>query len=742
MGRIERSHSPAIEPFTVEDLRGEIASAYLPADLSKELGRVLDPAAAEETLHWGRNYLYRTRWNAQQGPVQVVVKQFRNESRKDRLRKDRGQSKAARSWRAALAFQGAGVPTAEGVLLAESKRPDGPSFFVSLFLPGVLEVRYPLRSLRAGTWEDDYPGLDREAFLTAMGAALAKMHAAGLFHRDLSIGNLLIQKTGTDGDGRDRFDLDRLYLIDLNRSRQRGNLGPGTRTRDLCRLAIFEPEHQETFLRGYWGDGQVTPSRRRLYRLYHRSFLFKIEGKKRLRGRIKSFFGGLRSRSTHVHIPDAPDGAQERDRIVWDHLSDQPHLHAGRWTKLKVRLADTGSHLRFATSLARGFPSVWHRFRHLERRLHTEPVPWQGVGACLRPHPDNPEALMQAVEELGLNHFLLRLHPWEEQHGDELSLARELQARGYTLAFSLPQNRELVSDPERWRSKVEELVELFSPYGKSFQVGQAINRSKWGVWNYSEFLKLAGIAREILDRHPGTEMVGPGVIDFELHATIGVLAMAQRLPGGGLPFDALASLLYVDRRGAPENAQLGFDTIRKVLLAQAIAEAAPNCAPRSWITEVNWPLREGPHSPAGKAVSVDEETQADYLSRFYLLALATGQAERVYWWQLIARGYGLATAEPDGTLRRRPSFDALATLERQLHGSTFQKPLESPPGTHLYPFLHPNGHTILAAWCEEGTVDIEAPGQVLETIGRGGEGLPSPGQELKLSPSVRYVRLS
>ena len=47
------------------------------------------------------------------------------------------------------------------------------------------------------------------------------------------------------------------------------------------------------------------------------------------------------------------------------------------------------------------------------------------------------------------------------------------------------------------------------------------------------------------------------MIDFEFYATIALLNMKR----DGVHFDATAHLLYVDRRGAPENAQLGFDTV-------------------------------------------------------------------------------------------------------------------------------------------------------------------------------------
>ena len=339
-------------------------------------------------------------------------------------------------------------------------------------------------------------------------------------------------------------------------------------------------------------------------------------------------------------------------------------------------------------------------------------------------HPDNP--------------VFIHLVPREE------ALARSLAERGFELAFTLPQNRELVRDHlaggSRWTEAVEELGRRFSPYGRAFQVGQAINRSKWGVWNQSEYASLARTADEILRRHEGVEVLGPAVIDFELHVTMAVVN-ARDL---GVRFDALASLLYVDRRGAPENRQLGFDSVDKVVLLQAIADTARNCAGRSWITEVNWPLWEGPHSPAGKSVSVSEETQADYLVRFYLLALATGMVERVYWWQLVARGYGLIAPNGEG-LRRRPAYHAFAHLLRRLEGGLCHGPLPAEPPARLYRFTHgeggeggEGGETIVG-WSTGGRISVELPGPPRAVLGRDGEELPLPdGDTVELTPSPRY----
>ncbi|MEM6792869.1 MAG: lipopolysaccharide kinase InaA family protein, partial [Acidobacteriota bacterium] len=648
--------------------------------------------------------------------------------------------KAERSWRRALDFVAAGVPTAEPLLWIESAEPEGPSFFVCRHLPRMLEARVLFRAMNAGEMDRRFPGLDGGAFLDALGRGLRRMHEAGLFHRDLSIGNVLMAEEVLSPQPDD------LFVIDLNRARVRPSLSSTTRTRDLCRLAIFRPADRRRFWRAYW-QGEATAWRWWLYRLYQRSFLFKIEGKKKIRAPLKGL-GWLKPRRTHPHLESAPTGAGAREKIVWDPLSDQPHQHASRLEKTRVRLADAPGQLRNVGLGALAAPRIWRRYRRLEGRVFAEPTPWRGAGICLRPFPEAPDELLGAVDDLGLEHVLVRLHPWQKEHDEEEALVRELDLRGYEIVYSLPQNRELIRDPALWRRRVAELAERFSPYGKVFQVGQAINRSKWGVWRYGEYLELARSAVSILKEHPGVEAFGPAVIDFEPYATASVVNLPE-CPR----FDGLASLLYVDRRGAPEGRQLGFDTLGKALLCRAIAETSRRCGPRSWVTEVNWPLREGPHSPAGKKVSVDETAQADYLARYYLWTLATGAAERVYWWQMIARGYGLIAPRDSGGevsgLRRRPAFDALRTLESELRGYACLGALPAPEGCHLLSFRRGDERTVVGWASRTPSSDggshgrrvrlLEAPRGLREQDGRDGE-RPS-GRDVDLLQSVRFFRI-
>ena len=690
--------------------------------------RLVDPMASVETIHWGRNYIYAAEMRTPAGGVPVVVKQFKNQGLKRRFERRFRGSKAERSWRVAKELVRVGLATPEPMLWAEADRPEGPSFYIARYLEDAVEVRQFFRRLNEDPRAPEFPEVDGETFLGRLGRLARKINDAGILYRDLSMGNIL----AVQADG----DLD-LYLVDFNRARIGREPGVLRRTRDICRLPVLRREHRAAFLEGYWG---TVPSRFSFrwwfYALSVDAYILKHAVKKRmkfLRLKRRHAHGG----SHHPHIPAASDGASSRDKAVWDYLSDQPHQHASRGEKFAIRLADSPAHLRDFGIVAASAAKVRRRYRELKKARYEHPKTFDGVGLAVRPWPQDPDRHLSEIEALGVGSILLRLHPWDSDHGDEERLAEALVGQGHELSFAIPQNRDLVRDRGRWRAAVEELAERFSPMGRYFQIGQAINRSKWGIWTFSEYVDLYLEASEILRRREGVEVLGPSVIDFEFQA---ILALVNR-DTPGLHFDIVSNLLYVDRRGAPENRQMGLDTVDKVTLLRAIAEIGRNCSERCWITEVNWPLWEGPHSPAGKTVSVGEEEQADYLVRYYLLALGTGLVERVFWWRLIARGYGLISPASDDSLRRRPSWDALRTLIDQVEGATFMGPLPAPDGVFLYSFSS-NGGGLVVGWSVSRGARATLPRAAVAATSRDGESLPVPdGTEIELGPSPVYYRL-
>jgi len=725
---VSRKVQISFDPFEGGGFHGEVASAHRPSDVVEEISRLVDPTASVETIHWGRNYIYAAEMQSSTDRHPVVVKQFKNQGLKRRIERRFKGSKAERSWRVAKELMRVGLATPEPMLWVESDELEGPSFFVARFLVGAVEVRQFFRRLNEGPEAREFPKVDDEAFLARLGRLARRINDAGILYRDLSMGNVLAVQSDDDLD---------LYLVDFNRARIGREPGVWSRTRDICRLPVLRREHRAAFLGGYWGK---VPSRHSFrwwfYALSVDAYILKHAIKKKLKFlRLKRRHA--HGESHHPHIPAASEGASSRDKTVWDHLSDQPHQHASRGEKFAIRLADSPAHVRDLGVVAASAAKVRRRYRELKTGLYEHPKTFDGIGLAVRPWPRNPDVHLREIEALGVGSLLLRLHPWDSDHRDEEKLAEALVSQGHELSFVIPQNRDLVRDRKRWRAAVEELAERFTPFGRYFQVGQAINRSKWGIWTHREYVDLYLEAAEILRRKEGVEVLGPSVIDFEFQA---ILALVNsKTPG--LHFDIVSNLLYVDRRGAPENRQMGLDTVDKVALLRAIAEIGRNCSDRCWVTEVNWPLWEGPHSPAGKTVSVGEEEQANYLVRYYLLVLGTGLVERVFWWRLIARGYGLISPESDGSLRGRPALDALRTLINQVEGATFEGPLPAPDGAYLYSFSSDGGE-VVAGWSVARCMQAVLPRPPATATSRDGESLPvQDGTEIELGPSVVYYQL-
>src|SRR5438270_4033489 len=83
-----------------------------------------------------------------------------------------------------------------------------------------------------------------------------------------------------------------------------------------------------------------------------------------------TLFRSLLPRPAHAHIPQAPAGAGARDKAVWDHLSDQPHQHAGRLDKLRVRLGEDRKSTRLNSSHSQTSYAVFC----LKKKRYTTPA--------------------------------------------------------------------------------------------------------------------------------------------------------------------------------------------------------------------------------------------------------------------------------------------------------------------------------------------------------------------------------
>lgn len=416
----------------------------------------------------------------------------------------------------------------------------------------------------------------------------------------------------------------------------------------------------------------------------------------------------------------------------WNEFADQPHNVAPRAERMRHHLRRADGYVTlFAWNLWK-IGRIYFRYRRLRRAMHDRPSTLRDAFGCaVSPSDGRDREVVSLLAQTGARRTLVRVPSWDAAAAKRVErLARLLRQKGFDVVAALLQNRDDVRDPGRWRAFLAESFSRLGPYCSGFEVGHAWNRTKWGVWDYREYLDLAAPAFGLADRHK-VKLIGPAVIDFEFHLYPPTLAV--------LPFDVVSSLLYVDRVGAPENGQAGLTTADKVALLRAVVELSTPRRPPLWITEVNWPLAgTGRYSPASGRPNVSEEDQADFLVRYHVLCLAGGCVDRVYWWQLAAPGYGLVDNRAR-SWRRRPAFHAYRTMVRELEGAEFLGRADS-PWAEVFRFRR-GADDFAVCWTPGPPREYAFDRDIRSVMGRDGRpvGRRRAGSRLRLQGSPVYV---
>ena len=401
----------------------------------------------------------------------------------------------------------------------------------------------------------------------------------------------------------------------------------------------------------------------------------------------------------------------DKSLFRWDGYSDQPATLDDR-TKRRLRRYSAGSVLKQLSSMSLlPAPVLKTVFRKKTLRAYTNE---DGIGLCINPErpfedkkvPSGAE-IHGIVERLNLRRIAIRIPLSDIDNLQEyVDFIRSFS--GYEVLAVILQDRSAIEDPKKLERSLERIFISLSGIVDCYQIGNAVNRLKWGFVSVDEWLGFFRVAWDLRNRKfPDIRLLGGGIIDFELHDHCRSLR-------NGFPFkyDGYASLLYVDRRGAPENRQMGFDLESKIHLLCRMIENGDKVDPadaRLWITEVNWPLQDtGRYSPTLDHCRVGEREQLFFLVRYYLLALATGSVAACYWHQLIAPGYGLIDNR-GGVLRKRPAFHGFATLCRLFNGACIEQFARQDELGYFRLAARKDGMEILALWCRGREVTIAMP---------------------------------
>jgi hypothetical protein len=351
-----------------------------------------------------------------------------------------------------------------------------------------------------------------------------------------------------------------------------------------------------------------------------------------------------------------------KEPFSWDHYSDQPSIIRDKSLKRAMRRSALPSLIKTFLIAILVLPIAFVITLFLPRKKMTG-AEFFGMGVNLE---KEPSLSLDLINELGVKKLLIRIPLWEMDRLDEyIAFIRSFKEHHITVAVL--QDRKHITNHTLTKKHLTQIFTALENVCNTYVIGSTINRAKWGFFSVNEYLNFYAVAYRLKkESFPNLKFIGSNVIDFELHFTTHTLFNLK-----DIYFDALGTLLYVDRRGAPENSQIGFDLMGKINLIDALMRLSFKTANELIITETNWPIKNtAPYAPTSEHECVSEEDYSAYMVRYHLLAFATQKVSTVYWHQLIAPGYGLIDNR-EGTVRKRSAFAAYQTMLSYLSDATF-----------------------------------------------------------------------
>lgn len=347
--------------------------------------------------------------------------------------------------------------------------------------------------------------------------------------------------------------------------------------------------------------------------------------------------------------------------FAWDHYSDQPAIIKDKALKRAMRRDALPSLIKTFLIALITLPLAFLLMPFIGRRTISG-EDFFGIGVNLDKEPNTTPYLL---DELNIKKLLIRIPLWEVNRLHEyVTFIRSLNAKHITVA--LLQDREHITSPSLSKDHFTQIFEALNGLCDTYIIGSTINRAKWGFFSVNEYLDFYAVAYGLKkSRFPHLKFIGSNVIDFEFHFTAHTLFNLARIR-----FDAIGSLLYVDRRGEPENTQMGLNLLDKINLLYSLIRLSPKTANELIITETNWPIQNTtPYAPTSEFECVSEEEYASFMVRYYLLAFASQKVNCVYWHQLIAPGYGLIDNREG--IRKRSAFESYKTMLTHLSDARF-----------------------------------------------------------------------
>ncbi|OIP55879.1 MAG: glycosyl hydrolase [Helicobacteraceae bacterium CG2_30_36_10] len=345
----------------------------------------------------------------------------------------------------------------------------------------------------------------------------------------------------------------------------------------------------------------------------------------------------------------------------WDNYSDQPYQLKDKDYKKKMRKHEIFSLIKTFVTAFFVLPVSIIMMPSVKRKI----IDLSGFFCMGVDYQREPDVTLELLEELQVQRVLIRFKLWEMQTLEQLK-DFILACGNKKITLKILQDREHIEDLELLKKDLRTIFSALTGHVEIYEIGSTINRAKWGFFSVNEYNRFFKVAYDLKEENfPHAKLIGSGVIDFEYHFTAHTLFNFFKYK-----YDGISALLYVDRRGAPENTQMGFNLSDKIALLSTMVWLSPKTANELHITETNWPISgTAPYAPTSEHECVSHEIYTDYMLRYYFLAFASQQVDSVSWHQLIAPGYGLL--DNRDTIVKRSAFEAYKYMVQNLSHAQF-----------------------------------------------------------------------
>lgn len=637
----------------------------------------------------GADYVVKLPLQTAQGEILVALKVFKRQSwLKDRFDRKK-KSKAERSYIAACHLQAHKIGTPAPIAWLDRWENNRllESYFLCIFEPAIC-LRDALSDIYFNA-RDNAPLME---LLHVVAPAIRAMHDANFMHGDMGNQNILLPKNSDGTWAQPQFiDLNRCLIADRP-------LTDKERAFDLSRPIL--PGNYLNFFKYIYCHHEMPPRELNKWEdTYRKRFTFHRQS--------RHFRHPLRYLKNRHKQPKQKVYPDAKDYWLWDEKSAQPMIALSRKEKHRERFLSD-----LLVMIGQGLlalPKLYVAYQQVKQESFQREIVLKGrIGVALHPHENYRAPEQKLLDDLGAPPVLIRFchHEGSAIWEQTIQLIQQLHSDGVEVMVALLQDRQAVLHPDQWRAFLHNVIPAIANIVSHIEITHAYNRIKWGVWNMQELQALMAPAFELQEQYPQIKLTGPACIDFEY---LPVIAALKSLPKGK-SFAALSHLLYVDRRGAPENPQGPFSTLEKCALLKALTKISPQCEEKVIISEVNWPLENTdiwspivcPYVTPRWRNLASGETESDYANfmlRYIVIAICSGHVEQVFWWRLSAKGYGLVDDQHE--FKPRLAFNALQYFLVRLGDATFIKKWPSAKNTYILEFRNAT-QQILMAWTTNG----------------------------------------